>query len=67
MKSPNDIWEDIGSLADDDVLTVLTKLFSIYETQLQKDAGNREALNFFHHLDNAISQASQCNSNRKPF
>ncbi|MFH1217168.1 MAG: hypothetical protein V1706_11770 [Pseudomonadota bacterium] len=67
MKKPNDLWDDMGSLPEDDVFHVLTKLFTTYEEKLSGDSANREALNFFKHLENAITQASQCNSNRKPF
>ena len=55
----------MGSLPEDDVFQVLTRLFTIYEERGNRNPADSEALNFFRNLENAISQASQCNSNRK--
>ncbi len=65
MKSPDDLWEEIGSLADDEMLHVLTKLLSVYDQILKNDPQNEEAARFFQHLDNAVTQTSQCNLNRR--
>ena len=65
MKLPDDIWEEIGSLAEDEMLHVLTKLHSVYDQILKNDPQIREALHFFQHLDNAVTQTSQCNLNRR--
>ena len=65
MKTADDIWEDIGSLSDDEMFHVITKLFDIYDNELKQNPANSEALNFFKNLDNVISQTSQCNSNRR--
>ncbi|MDH3393386.1 MAG: hypothetical protein OEL66_05215 [Desulfobulbaceae bacterium] len=65
MKSPDDIWEEIGSLADDEMLHVITKLLSVYDQILKNDPQSVEARNFFQHLDNAVTQTSQCNLNRR--
>ena len=65
MKTVDDIWEDIGSLSDDEMFHVITKLFDIYDNELKQIPTNSEALNFFKNLDNVISQTSQCNSNRR--
>ncbi len=65
MKNTDDIWEDIGSLSDDEMFHVITKLFDIYDNELKQIPTNSEALNFFKNLDNVISQTSQCNSNRR--
>jgi len=65
MKSPDDLWEEIGSLAEDEPLHVLTKLLSVYALVLQNDPQNEEAKRFFQHLDNAVTQTSQCNLNRR--
>ncbi|NOR09858.1 MAG: hypothetical protein GQ541_00025 [Desulfovibrionaceae bacterium] len=65
MKTVDDIWEDIGSLSDDEMFHVITKLFDIYDNELKQNPANSEALNFFKNLDNVISQTSQCNSNRR--
>ena len=65
MKTSDDIWDDIGSLAEEEMIHVVTKLFTLYEADLKRDPDNREALNFFQKLDSVITQTSQCNSNRR--
>ena len=65
MKSPNDIWSDLGELPDEEVIHVMTKLFAFYDEKLKNKPGDQEALNFFRNLDNSISQTSQCNLNRR--
>lgn len=65
MKSPNDIWADLGELSDEEVIHIMIKLFAIYEEKLKIKPEDREAMNFFRNLDNSISQTSQCNLNRR--
>ena len=65
MKSPDDLWEEIGSLADDESMTVLTKLLSVYDQILTNDPQSEEARRFFQNLDNAVTSTSQCNLNRR--
>jgi hypothetical protein len=65
MKSPNDIWADLGELPDEEVIHMMTKLFAIYEEKLKIKPEDLEAMNFFRNLDNSISQTSQCNLNRR--
>ncbi|MCK5226764.1 MAG: hypothetical protein KAJ60_08750 [Desulfobulbaceae bacterium] len=65
MKTPDDVWNDLGELPDDEVMHAVTKLFTIYEDQLKNAPGNKEALNFFRNLDNALTQTSECNLNRR--
>lgn len=65
MKSPNDIWSDLGELPDEEVIHLMTKLFAIYEEKLKNYPEDREALNFFKNLDSSLSQTSQCNLNRR--
>jgi hypothetical protein len=59
MKSPNDIWADLGELPDEEVIHMMTKLFAIYEDKLKNKPEDREALNFFKNLENSINQTSQ--------
>ena len=33
MKTADDIWEDIGSLSEDEMFHVITKLFDIYDNK----------------------------------
>jgi hypothetical protein len=65
MKTADDIWEDLGSLSEDEMFHVVTKLFDIYDVGLKHDPADKEALNFFRNLGNVINQTSQCNSNRR--
>lgn len=65
MKNPNDLWEEIGSLEDDEPTHVLTKLFHLYEERLKRNSQDEEALLFFRNLSIAISETSQCNLNRR--
>ena len=65
MRSTNDLWGDIGELSEDELLQVITRLFSVYEAELQLDPDNEELLKFFRNLDNVITQTCECNSNRR--
>jgi len=65
MKTADDIWEDLGSLSEDEMFHVMTKLFDIYDAKLKHDPIDKEAFNFFKNLGNVIDQTSQCNSNRR--
>jgi len=65
MKSPDEIWADLGELPDEEVILMMTKLFATYEKKLKYNPEDKEALNFFKNLDNSISQTSQCNLNRR--
>ena len=65
MKTPEDIWEDLGSLADDEMLHVITRLYTTYEERLKRNTKDEEALSFFRHLYNAIHQTATCNLNRR--
>ncbi len=65
MRSINDLWGDIGELADNEILHVITRLFAVYEAELQREPDNAEALNFFRNLDNALTLTCECNSNRR--
>jgi len=65
MKSPNDIWADLGELPEEEVIHMMTKLFTVYEEKQKNKPGDRESLNFFRNLDNSISQTIQCILNRR--
>jgi hypothetical protein len=65
MKTADDIWEDLGSLSEDEMFHVMTKLFDIYDAELKRNPADKDALNFFKNLGNVISQTNQCNSNRR--
>lgn len=65
MRSPNDLWEALGELAEDELYPVLTRLFTLYETMLEKNPEEASALLFFRNLDTILSQTSACNLNRR--
>ena len=65
MRKPNDLWEAIGSLGEDEFPHVLTRLFTMYEERWKKDPDDEAALQFFCNLDTAISQSTLCNLNRR--
>lgn len=65
MKTPDDIWDDLGSLSENELFHVMTKLYAIYEAQLRQHPNDRESLHFFKHLGNTIPQTAACNSNRR--
>ncbi len=65
MKSPLDLWEDIGSLGEEELFHVITKLFALYETALEQNPGNPAARQFFNHLESVVNQTRECNSNRR--
>lgn len=63
--NPNDLWEKIGSMSEEELPHVLTRLFFTYEEVLQHDSGNPSAREFFQKLANAIDQTAGCNLNRR--
>lgn len=65
MRSTIDLWDNIGELAEDEILQVITRLFTVYEAELQREPDNATALQFFRNLDNVITQTCECNSNRR--
>lgn len=64
-KTPNDLWEAIGSLAEDEATHVITRLFAMYEELLAKNPQDNNARLFFRNLETAISQSTICNLNRR--
>ena len=65
MSLTDGIWDKLGELIEEEPLHVLTKLFTIYESQDVNNPGNGEVSNFFKNLNNAIEQTTQCNLNRR--
>lgn len=65
MKSLNDIWGEIGSVPDEELSHVITKLFTMYEQKLKRNPQDEAALLFFRNLENAIKETSLCNLNRR--
>ena len=47
MRSSNDLWEAVGSLAEDETTHVLTKLFTMYEELLAKILKMNKPYSFF--------------------
>ncbi|HIJ78940.1 MAG: hypothetical protein OEY01_07705 [Desulfobulbaceae bacterium] len=65
MKISDEVWDALGSLSEDEIFQVMTKLFAHYEGKLEHNPENGEALAFFKNLGNVIAETSQCNSNRR--
>lgn len=65
MKTSNDLWEEIGSLREDELFHVMTQLFTGYEEQLQKQPEDEAANRFFTSLARVIDQVKECNANRR--
>ncbi len=65
MRSPNDLWEAIGAIDEEESHHLLSRLFDMYEKLLQKDPESKEALLFFRNLDTALSITTECNLNRR--
>lgn len=65
MRTANELWEEIGSLAEDETVHVITRLFTMYEELLKKNPEDEIALQFFRNLDTALNQSTMCNLNRR--
>jgi len=65
MKDPNDLWEMIGFLAEDETTHLISRLFTKYEELYKKNPQDVNALLFFRNLDTALSQTTICNLNRR--
>ena len=65
MKTPNDLWGELGALPEEEIMHVMTQLFALYENRLNRNPDDQDALNFFRNLNNAIDLTGQCNLNRR--
>lgn len=65
MRSPNELWEALGEIDDEEAQHVLTKLFTMYEQMLSQDGATEETNRFFQNLHNAIELTQECNLNRR--
>ncbi|MCI5211468.1 MAG: hypothetical protein D3910_22400 [Candidatus Electrothrix sp. ATG2] len=65
MNASNEAWEYLGELAEEDAMHVLTRLYSMYEEQGQRNPGDKAAALFFRNLIRALGQTSGCNLNRR--
>jgi len=63
--STSDLWAALGSVPEEEMTHVVTRLFALYEARLQQNPNDPKALHFFSNLDLAITQTCQCNSNRR--
>jgi hypothetical protein len=65
MRSPNEIWEALGDIDDEEAQHVLARLFTMYEELVTRDGETKETSRFFQNLDNAIELTQECNLNRR--
>jgi len=61
----NDLWEMLGTLADEQAMQVLTQLFARYEQQRERFPDDPATEAFFHNLALVMSQVQSCNVNRR--
>ncbi len=61
----NEVWALLGDLEEEDAMHVLTRLFTMYEEQARSDSADKGNNIFFRNLATAITQASECNLNRR--
>ncbi len=60
-----DLWDELGSLEDDQAYQILTQLFARYEQRREKNPADPEAESFFQALAVIINQVQSCNVNRR--
>lgn len=65
MRTPNELWEALGEVSEEESQHVLTKLFAMYEQLLEQNGPTEETDRFFQCLDNAIDLSQDCNLNRR--
>lgn len=61
----SELWDALGSLPEEEMPHVVTRLFALYEARLQQNPEDPEAWQFFRNLNLAINETCQCNSNRR--
>lgn len=60
-----DLWDDLGSLEDDQAYQILTQLFARYEQRREQNPSDPESESFFQALSIVINQVKSCNVNRR--
>ena len=65
MSTAGEVWQALGELNEEEALHTLTRLFSHYETRLQRDPEDEAATLFLTNLFSAIKQSRECNLNRR--
>lgn len=61
----SELWDALGSLPEEEMPHMVTRLFALYEARLQQNPDDPEALLFFNNLNRALTETCQCNSNRR--
>lgn len=65
MKSPTELWEEIGSLTEEDTLQLVSILLATYDQRLSTNPADAAAVDFFKTLNNVLKQTNACNLNRR--
>jgi len=55
MTTSNDSWAALGELEEEDAVHVLTRLFTMYDEQQQRNPDDKAAALFFRNLATALS------------
>ena len=61
----SELWGILGSLPEEEMTHMVTRLFALYEAQLRQNPDDPEPLHFFTNLNRAITETCRCNSNRR--
>ena len=61
----SELWDTLGSMSEEEIPHMVTRLFALYEARLLQNPDAHETLHFFKTLALAITQPCQCNSNRR--
>ncbi|MEN8140913.1 MAG: hypothetical protein ABFR97_06770 [Thermodesulfobacteriota bacterium] len=65
MTEVNDIWDQLGSVSEEEAPHVLSKLFMAFEARLERQGDDTCAQLFMEQLALAIRQTQECNLNRR--
>lgn len=61
----NVLWDELGSLSEEECCQVLTRLFSVYEELYESDPKDKGAAQFFQKLESTVTFCKECNLNRR--
>lgn len=65
MKTATDLWEEIGSLTEEDTLQLVTTLVAVYDQRLTGNPDDLAARDFFKTISAVLKQTNECNLNRR--
>lgn len=60
-----DLWDELGSLDDEQAYLIVTQLFARYEQRLEQNPADPAAQSFFQDLAVIVNQVKSCNVSRR--